>query len=53
MLQARKEKKLKPYKKRKKTKEENFFDNQPQLISILAPEVIQEQREYMYRGEDK
>ena len=53
MLQAKKEKKLKPYKKRKKTKEENFFDNQPQLISILAPEVIQEKRDYIYMGDDK
>lgn len=53
MLQARKEKKLKPYKKRKKTKEENFFDNKPQLISILAPEVIQEKRDYIYMGDDK
>ncbi len=53
MLQARKEKKLKPYKKRKNTKEENFFDNQPQLISILAPEVIQEKRDYIYMGDDK
>jgi len=53
MLQARKEKKLKPYKKRKKTKEQNFFDNQPQLISILAPEVIQEKRDYIYMGDDK
>lgn len=53
MLQARKEKKLKPYKKRKKTKEENFFDNQPQLISILAPEVIQEKKDYIYMGDDK
>ena len=53
MLQARKEKKLKPYKNRKKTKEENFFDNQPQLISILAPEVIQEKRDYIYMGDDK
>lgn len=35
-----KEKKIKLYKKRKKTKEENFFDNQPQLISLLSPEVI-------------
>ena len=53
MLQVRKEKKLKPYKKRKKIKEENFFDNQPQLISILAPEVIQEKRDYIYMGDDK
>lgn len=53
MLQAKKEKKLKPYKKRKKTKEENFFDNQPKLISLLAPEVIQEKRDYIYMGDDK
>lgn len=53
MLQARKEKKLKPYKKRKKVKEDNFFDNQPQLISLLAPEVIQEKRDYIYMGDDK
>ena len=50
---SKKGKKLKPYKKRKKTKEENFFDNQPQLISILAPEVIQEKRDYIYMGDDK
>lgn len=53
MLQGRKEKKLKPYKKRKKTKEENFFDNRPKLISLLAPEVIQEKRDYIYMGDDK
>ncbi len=53
MLQAKKEKKLKPYKKRKKVKEKNFFDNQPQLISFLAPEVIQEKRDYIYMGDDK
>lgn len=53
MLQAKKEKKLKPYKKRKKVKEDNFFDNQPQLISLLAPEVIQEKRDYIYMGDDK
>ena len=53
MLQTKKEKKLKPYKKRKKVKEENFFDNQPQLISLLAPEVIQEKRDYIYMGDDK
>lgn len=53
MLQAKKEKKLKPYKKRKKVKEENFFDNQPQLISLLAPEVIQEKRDYIYMGDNK
>lgn len=53
MLQAKKEKKLKPYKKRKKVKEKNFFDNQLQLISLLAPEVIQEKRDYIYMGDDK
>lgn len=53
MLQVKKEKKLKPYKKRKKVKEENFFDNQPQLMSLLAPEVIQEKRDYIYMGDDK
>lgn len=53
MLQAKKEKKLKPYKKRKKVKEDNFFDNQPQLISLLAPKVIQEKRDYIYMGDDK
>lgn len=53
MLQVKKEKKLKPYKKRKKVKEDNFFDNQPQLMSLLAPEVIQEKRDYIYMGDDK
>lgn len=53
MLHRVKEKKIKPYKKRKKTKEENFFDNQPELISLLAPEVIQEKRDYIYLGDDK
>lgn len=53
MLQVKKEKKLKPYKKRKRVKEENFFDNQPQLMSLLAPEVIQEKRDYIYMGDDK
>lgn len=58
MLQARrknnlKEKKIKPYKKRKKSKYDNFFDNQPQLMSLLAPEVIQEKRDYIYMGDDK
>ena len=51
MLQAIKEKKIRPYKKRKRKKEnkiklykrrkkikdDNFFDNQPELISLLAP----------------
>ena len=67
MLQAIREKKIKPYKKRKrireskiklykrrkKTKDENFFDNQPELISLLAPEVIQEKKDYIYMGDDK
>ena len=53
MLQVKKEKKLKPYKKRKRVKEEDFFDNQPQLMSLLAPEVIQEKRDYIYMGDDK
>ena len=48
-----KEIKIKVYKKRKKVKEENFFDNQPQLISLLAPEVIQEKKDYIYLGDDK
>ena len=48
-----KENKIKPYKKQKKIKEENFFDNQPQFISLLAPEVIQEKRDYIYMGDDK
>lgn len=39
-----KEKKIELYKKRRKIKDENFFDNQPQLISLLAPEVIQENK---------
>ena len=48
-----KEKKIKLYKKLKKVKEENFFDNQPELISLLAPEVIQENKDYIYMGNDK
>lgn len=48
-----KEQKIKLYKKRKKVKEENFFDKQPQLISLLAPEVIQEKKDYIYMGDDK
>jgi len=48
-----KEIKIKVYKKRKKVKEENFFDNQPQLIALLAPEVIQEKKDYIYLGDDK
>ena len=53
MLQAIKEKNIKPYKKRKKIKDDNFFDNQPELISLLAPEVIEEHRDYIYMGDDK
>lgn len=67
MLQAIKKKKIKPYKKRKqkkenkiklykrrkKIKDHNFFDNQPELISLLAPEVIEEHRDYIYMGDDK
>lgn len=48
-----KENKIKVYKKRKKVKEENFFDNQPQLITLLAPEVIQEKKDFIYLGDDK
>ncbi len=48
-----KEKKIRPYKRIKKIKEENFFDNQPKLISLLAPEVIQENKDYIYMGNDK
>ena len=48
-----KEEKIKLYKKLKKVKEENFFDNQHELISLLAPEVIQENKDYIYMGNDK
>ena len=48
-----KEKKIKLYKKRKKMQDENFFDNQPQLISLLAPEIIEEKKDYIYMGDDK
>lgn len=48
-----KEKKIKPYKNQKETKDENFFDNQPQLISMLAPEMIEEKKDYIYMGDDK
>lgn len=53
MLQVKVEKKLKPYKQKRKDKEKNFFDNQPQLLSLLAPEVIQETKDYVYMGNDK
>ena len=42
MRHKKKEKKIKPYKKRKAKKEENLLDNQKDLISLLAPEVIEE-----------
>lgn len=53
MLKAVKEKKIKPYKKRKKKKSENFFDNQPELMKLLAPEIIQEKRDYIYMGDNR
>ena len=52
-IKKTKENKIKPYKKRKKESKENFFDNEPQLIDLLAPEVIQEKRDYIYMGDDK
>lgn len=53
MLHRKHQKKLKPYKKRRKVKKENFFDNQPQLMSLLAPEVIEEKRDYIYMGDNR
>lgn len=53
MLLANKEKKIKPYKRRKKHKEQSFFDKQPNILEFLAPEVIQEKRDYVYMGTDK
>lgn len=53
MSHRKKEKKLKMYKKRKEVKKENFFDNQPNLISLLAPEVIDEKRDYIYMGDNR
>ena len=47
------QKKLKPYKKRKQEKEYNFFENQPKLISLLAPEVVDEKIDYIYMGENR
>ena len=49
----KKEKKIKLYKKRKEEKKENFFDNKPNLMSILAPEVIEEKKDYIYMGDNK
>lgn len=53
MRHKKKEKKIKPYKKRKAKKEENLFENQGDLISLLAPEVIEEKRDYIYLGSNK
>ncbi len=53
MLLVKKEKKIKPYKKIKKENKDNLFENQPQLMSLLAPEVIEEKRDYIYMGNDK
>lgn len=53
MLKLKKERKIKPYKKTKKKKNENFFDNQPELMKLLAPEVIQEKRDYVYMGDNR
>ncbi len=49
----RKEKKINPYKKRKEEKKENFFNNKPNLMSILAPEIIEEKKDYIYIGDNK
>lgn len=48
MFRNKNERKIKLYKKRKKFKEENIFDNQPQLIELLAADVIEEKRDYIY-----
>lgn len=53
MSLLRKEKKIKPYKKIKEEKNENFFNNKPNLMSILAPEVIEEKKDYIYMGDNK
>ena len=53
MLNLEIKKKIKPYKKRRKKKSENFFDNQPELMKLLAPEVIQEKRDYIYMGDNR
>lgn len=53
MFRNKNERKIKLYKKRKKIKEENIFDNQPQLIELLAADVIEEKRDYIYMGENK
>ena len=47
------ERKIKPYKKQKKNKEENFLNNQPQLMSLLSPELIQEKTDYICMGDNK
>ena len=53
MFRSKNERKIKLYKKRKKFKEENIFDNQPKLIELLAADVIEEKRDYIYMGENK
>ena len=47
------ERKIKPYKKQKRQKEENIFDNQPHFMSLLSPELLQEKRDYICMGDDK
>ena len=34
-------------------KKENFFNNQPKLINLLSPEVVQEKSDYIYLGDDR
>ena len=50
MLLGSKEKKIKPYKRQRKKKEENFFDKHPNIMELIAPEIIQEKRDYIYMG---
>ena len=53
MLKQRKNKKIKPYKKRKKVKEVNFFEKKPDLMYAIAPESLNEKRDYIYLGEGR
>lgn len=53
MLHRRKDKKIKLYKRRKNTKEENFFNNKPELAKLLSSEVVNEKRDYIYMGENR
>lgn len=53
MLHQGKDKKIKLYKRRKNKKEENFFDNKPELAMLLSPEVINEKRDYIYMGDNR